>query len=77
MRAQNVAKWVAMDIHARSRKVKRYHPGVKACKEGDYTNSMYFYTHLVAKYMRLPNFGKTAKIYNLLGMLSWDPIAPI
>ena len=33
--------------------------------------------YLVTKYMRLPDFRKTPKIYNPLGMLSWDPIAPM
>ena len=32
-----------------------------ASQEGDYTNPMYFYLYLVAKYMRLPNFWKTPK----------------
>ena len=44
--------------------------GVKACKEGDYTNSTYFYMYLVGKYMRLPIFWKTPKICNPLGMLT-------
>ena len=61
MQAQNVAKWVAMDIYAPSGEVTSYDPGVKACKEGDYTQSTYFYMYLVAKYMRWPNFWKAPK----------------
>ena len=33
--------------------------------------------YLVTKYMRLPNFRKTPKIYKPLGMLGSDPIASI
>ena len=51
------------------------YPDVKASKEGDYTNSTYFYMHLGAKYMRLPNFGTAPKMNNPLGQLSWDPMA--
>ena len=67
MQPQNVATWVAKDIYARSGEVKLYDPGVKACKEGDYTNLTNFHMYLVAKYMRLPNFPKAPKVYNPLG----------
>ena len=50
---------------------------VKACKEGEYTNSTFFYMYLGAKYMRLPNFWKVTKMYNPLAILSWDPMASI
>ena len=38
---------------------------------------MYFYMYLVAKYGRFPNFWKTRKVYNPLGILSLDPMSPI
>ena len=41
-----------MDIHARSGEGKCYDLGVKARKQGDYTNSKFFYMYLGAKYMR-------------------------
>ena len=65
-----------MDIYARSGEVKCYDQGVEACKDGDYTNSTYFYIYLIGKYMRLPNSWKAPKMYNPLGMLCSDPIAP-
>ena len=38
---------------------------------------MYFYMYLGAKYMRIPKLWKIPKMYNPLGILSWDPIASI
>ena len=66
-----------MDIYAHSGEGKRYDPGVEVCKEGDYTNSIIFYMYVGGKYMRLPIFWEIPKMYNPMGILSWDPMASI
>ena len=49
MQAQNVARWVVMDIYAHSGEGQWYDWGVEACKEGYYINSAFFYMHLGVK----------------------------
>ena len=64
-------------MHTPSGEGKGYDPGIKACKEGDYTKRTFFYMYLGAKYMRMPKFWKIPKMYNPLGILSCNPMASI
>ena len=75
MQAQDVAKWVIMTyMHTQG-------------KAGDVTRVLtharreiiptLFYMYLGAKYMTVPKFRKIPKMYNPLGILSWDPMASI
>ena len=72
-----MVKCVTKGLYVRFGHVKGYALGMKACKEVSYTNSTYLSMYLVAKYMRLPNFWKTPKMYKPLGILSGDPMAPL
>ena len=62
-----------MDTYAHSREGTGYEPGVKVCKEGDYTNSTYFHMYLGAKYMRLPVFLENPKNVQPFGHIELGP----
>ena len=75
MQAHKVARWVIKDISAHSGEGKCHDLGVKVCKEGNHTDSTYFYMYSGAEYMRMPSFWNFSKVYHPLGILSWDPMA--
>ena len=70
----SVLQWTYMHAPGKLSDMTRV---VRSAKRESIPNSTDFYMYLVGKYMRLPRFGKPAKIQNPLGMLDWDPMAPI